>query len=56
MSVIGMIYCYQKIFEGQIFFKIVGRRTGDIASCNTKVDRAKNLLNWVVKKSSRYVL
>ena len=51
ISVFEMIYGYQKVFDGLISSKIVGRRTGDIASCYAKVDRAKNLLNWDAKRN-----
>lgn len=51
VSVMEIIYGYQKVLDGQISSKVVGRRTGDIASCYAKVDRAKNLLNWVAKRN-----
>ena len=51
VSVIEMISSYQKVIDEKVPFNVVGRRLGDIASCYAKVDRAKNLLNWVAKKN-----
>jgi len=51
VSVMEIIHGYQKVLDGQISSKVIGRRAGDIASCYAKVDRAKNLLNWVAKRN-----
>ena len=51
VSVMEMISGYQKVIDKKVSFSVVGRRQGDIASCYAKVDRAKNLLNWVAKKN-----
>lgn len=49
-SVLEVLDEYQRIVGSKIPFNIVGRRPGDIAACFAKVDRAKELLQWVAKR------
>lgn len=51
VSVMEMISSYQKVIDEKVPFNVVGRRPGDIASCYAKVDRAKNLLNWIAERN-----
>jgi UDP-glucose 4-epimerase len=51
VSVLEMITSYQSASYREVAYRIEGRRSGDIASCYAKVDKAKNLLNWVAKRN-----
>ena len=53
ISVLEMISSYQKVIDEKVpfNFNVVGRRPGDISSCYAKVDRAKNILNWIATRN-----
>ncbi len=51
ISVLEMISSYQKVIDKKVPFNVVGRRPGDISSCYAKVDRAKNILNWIATRN-----
>lgn len=48
-SVLQMIQAFEKASGRKVPFKISPRRMGDIASCYSKVDKAKKELNWEAK-------
>lgn len=51
ISVLEMISSYQKASGKKIACQIKGRRTGDIASCYTKVERSQSVLGLHSKRS-----
>jgi UDP-glucose 4-epimerase len=51
VSVLEMISSYQNMIDEKVPFNVVGRRPGDVASCYAKVDRAKNILNWIATRN-----
>lgn len=52
VSVLEMISSYQYASGKEIPHQIKGRRTGDIASCYTRVEKSQDLLQW----RSQYIL
>lgn len=51
VSVLEMISSYQQASGKKIAYQIKGRRTGDIASCHTKVEKSQGILGWHSKRS-----
>ncbi|PYG88150.1 UDP-glucose 4-epimerase [Ruminiclostridium sufflavum DSM 19573] len=49
-SVLQMVEAFSKASGKKIPYKIAGRRSGDIAACYSKTDRAKNELGWEAEK------
>ncbi len=49
-SVLQVVEAFAKACGKEIPYKIVDRRPGDIASCYSKTDRAKNELDWEAEK------
>jgi len=49
-SVLEMISAFEKASGKKISFKIVGRRSGDIAACYADASKAKTELGWVTEK------
>lgn len=49
-SVLNMIHAFQKVSCCEIPYKIVGRRSGDVAACYSNPSKAEKLLGW---KASR---
>jgi len=52
ISVFEMISSYKHASGKEIAYQIKGRRTGDIASCYTTVEKSQDLLQW----RTRYIL
>ena len=50
-SVLEIVRSYEKINEVHIPCEFTSRRSGDIAICFAKVDRAKSLLGWSAKRT-----
>ena len=48
-SVLDMVKAFEKVSGKKIKYKIVKRRDGDIASCFSKPQKAKELLHWEAK-------
>lgn len=51
VSVGEMVCAFEAAIKKKITYQIKSRRSGDIASCYAKVDRAKTLLGWVAKRN-----
>ena len=51
VSVLQMIETFGRVSGQQVPFEIVGRRPGDVAQCWADPRLAKQLLDWVAKKS-----
>jgi UDP-glucose 4-epimerase len=49
-SVLEMIQAFAKASKREIAYKIVARRTGDIATCYADSSKAKDELNWVATR------
>jgi UDP-glucose 4-epimerase len=50
-SVFELITAFNAVSGRSIPFAVIGRRSGDVAACIAKVDKAKNLFGWKAKKS-----
>ncbi len=50
-SVFEMISAYESVCGKNIPYKIVNRRSGDVASCYANADRARDLLKWSTHRS-----
>ena len=50
ISVMDMVFAYEKVIKKKIIYQIKSRRPGDIASCYAVVDRAKALLGWAAQR------
>lgn len=50
-SVLGMINAFEKKTGKKIPYKIKPRRSGDVAVCYAKTDKAESLLSWKAKRS-----
>jgi UDP-glucose 4-epimerase len=51
VSVLEMVNEYERASGKSIPYSIEKRRSGDIASCFAKVDKAKNMLHWQAKRN-----
>ncbi|MFS0668954.1 UDP-glucose 4-epimerase GalE [Peribacillus frigoritolerans] len=49
-SVLEMIDAFEKASKKKVFYKVVERRPGDIASCYADPQKAKEELDWVAEK------
>ncbi|WP_430111639.1 UDP-glucose 4-epimerase GalE [Paenibacillus sp. B1-33] len=50
-SVLEVIRAFEKASGRKIKYRIVNRRSGDVAKCYADTNKAKNVLGWVAKKS-----
>jgi len=50
-SVLDMVKAFEKASSKEVAYKIVPRRTGDVASCFADPAYAKKVLNWEAKKT-----
>lgn len=50
-SVLDMVKSFEKASNKKIPYKIINRRTGDIATCYADPSFAKKILNWEAKKT-----
>jgi UDP-glucose 4-epimerase len=50
-SVVDMIKAYEKVSKKQVPYKLVARRTGDIAKCYADATQAKTILKWEATKT-----
>lgn len=48
-SVLELVHAFEKVTGKKIKYEIVGRRSGDIASCYADAKKAKEHLNWTAK-------
>ena len=46
-----MVKAFEKTTGQKVKYKIVERRTGDIATCYSNPEKAKKELNWVATKT-----
>jgi UDP-glucose 4-epimerase len=49
-SVLDMVKAFEQACGHPLPFKIVARRSGDVARCFAKVDKAHQLLSWQVER------
>ena len=50
-SVLELFHSFEKACGKKLPYQIVGRRTGDIATCYADTSKAKELLGWTAKKT-----
>jgi UDP-glucose 4-epimerase len=50
-SVLQVVRAFEKASGKTIPYEVVGRRTGDVASCYADVSKAKTVLNWQAEKT-----
>ena len=50
-SVLEMVKAYELASFKKIIYRVLARRSGDVASCYAKVDKARDLLGWVAKRN-----
>lgn len=52
-SVLEMVKIFEGVSGRKINYEVAGRRPGDVAACFAKVDKAREILKWVAKRSIR---